>query len=111
MPSWARKQGSDRAKQLDAGIVWTENVDDVLNSDADVIIETIGGLDPMQQWLERAITGGKHVVTANKQLIAYNGAELTQLARQHGVSLVGISSILACRSDYRCSCWKGLTCL
>lgn len=84
----ARKQGSDRAKQLDADIVWTENVDDVLNSDADVIIETIGGLDPMQQWLERAITSGKHVVTANKQLIAYHGAELTQLARQHGVSLV-----------------------
>lgn len=84
----ARKQGSARATGLAGDVIWTSNVEDVLASDAQVLIEVIGGLDPMGEWLARALASGKHVVTANKQLIAYRGAELSQLARQHGVSLV-----------------------
>ncbi len=84
----ARKQSGERSTGLSNDIVWTEQIEDVLASDADVIIETIGGLAPMGEWLSRALTSGKHVVTANKQLIAYHGAELSQLAREHGVSLV-----------------------
>ncbi|GAA3746521.1 homoserine dehydrogenase [Terriglobus aquaticus] len=84
----ARKQGSDRASGLSGDIVWTENIEDVLNSDANVVIEVVGGLHPTGEWLTRALASGKHVVTANKQLIAYHGAELSQLARQNGVSLV-----------------------
>ena len=42
----------------------------------------------MEQWLKRALTAGKHVVTANKQLIAYKGAALVKLARQHNAALV-----------------------
>ncbi|WP_419804261.1 homoserine dehydrogenase [Terriglobus sp.] len=83
-----RKQGSTRAEGLHGDIIWTDNIEDVLASDADVVIETIGGLDPMGEWLARALLAGKHVVTANKQLIAYRGAGLSQLAREHGVSLV-----------------------
>ncbi len=84
-----RKRTGDTAKKLAPGITWTENIDDVLNNpDIDVIIETIGGLSPMEQWLKRALTAGKHVVTANKQLIAYKGAALVKLARQHNAALV-----------------------
>ncbi len=84
-----RKRTGDTAKQLAKSIVWTENINDVLNNpDIDVIIETIGGLSPMEQWLKTALSAGKHVVTANKQLIAYKGAALVKLARQHNVALV-----------------------
>ncbi len=84
----ARKRESEQARKLSASIRWTENIDDVLNSDVDVVIEAIGGLDPMESWLRQALSSGKHVVTGNKQLIAYRGAGLIKLARERGVSLV-----------------------
>ena len=64
-------------------VVWTENVDDVLNSDCDVVLELIGGLDPAEGWVRRALESCKSVVTANKQLMARFGPDLLQLAAQH----------------------------
>ena len=68
-------------------VVWTEDVDSVLRSDADIIIELIGGLSPAEQIVRRALEAGKSVVTANKQLIARCGPELLALAAQHGSHL------------------------
>ncbi len=82
-----RKRFSPAAQAVPRSAVWTSDPDDVLRSSADVIIETIGGLDPVAGWLSEAMRRGKSVVTANKQLIAYRGAELTELAAQHGVHL------------------------
>jgi len=45
-----------------------------------VIVEVIGGRDPAGVWVRRALESGRSVVTANKQLIAHEGAELTRLA-------------------------------
>jgi homoserine dehydrogenase len=64
-------------------IRWTDDFEDVLASDADIVVELIGGLDPAGQWVRRALQSGKSVVTANKQLIARHGTELIRLARQH----------------------------
>ncbi len=83
-----RKRESERAAGLGADIVWTEHVDEVLQADVDIIVETIGGLDPIEEWLQMALRSGKHVVTANKQLIAYRGAGLLQLARDNNRALV-----------------------
>ena len=83
-----RKRTGGTAKGLHNGIVWTDRIEDVLASDVDVIVETIGGIDPIEGWLKKALTGGKHVVTANKQLIAYKGAGLAKLARDSGRVLV-----------------------
>ena len=63
---------------------WTENVDDVLRSDADVVVELVGGLDPAGSWVRQALQAGKSVVTANKLLIAESGAQLSQLAADKG---------------------------
>ncbi len=82
-----RKQSSEAAMSVPETAVWTDSIEDVLGSDTHVVIETIGGLDPMDQWLRAAMRSGKSVVTANKQLIAYRGAELTHLAREQGVQL------------------------
>ena len=83
-----RKRTGATAKGLPSTIVWTENIQDVLTSDVDVVIETIGGIDPIEGWLRKALNSGKHVVTANKQLIAYKGAGLAKLARDNNRVLV-----------------------
>jgi homoserine dehydrogenase len=69
---------------LPPGIRWTDNADEVLSSDVDVVVELIGGMEPAGEWIRRALRSGKSVVTANKLLISERGAELTELARQMG---------------------------
>lgn len=84
-----RKKASERARFVPATAKWTENVDDVLTAaDVDVVVELMGGLDPAEEWLRTALSAGKHVVTANKQLIAYKGADLFALAASQGVQLL-----------------------
>ena len=67
---------------LPPSVQWTENIDDVLSSDAEIVVEVMGGLQPAEDWIRRALQSGKSVVTANKQLIARCGPELLSLARQ-----------------------------
>ena len=67
---------------LPSSVQWTENIDDVLSSDVDVVVEVMGGLQPTEDWIRRALESRKSVVTANKQLIARKGPELTALARR-----------------------------
>ncbi len=80
---------------LPSSVQWTENVDDVLSSEVDIVVEVMGGLQPTENWIRRALESGKSVVTANKQLIAHCGPELTSLARrmkqqiQFGASVAG----------------------
>ena len=65
-------------------VVWSEDAEAVLASDADVIVELAGGLDPAGSWVRRALESGKSVVTANKKLIAYHGIDLERLAAAKG---------------------------
>ena len=62
-------------------VTWTEDINQVLSSDADVIVELLGGLQPAYDWVRCALQAGKGVVTANKQLMAHFGSELLQLAQ------------------------------
>ena len=84
----ARKRHSPAASAVPSSTVWTESIDDILASDADIFIELMGGLDPVESWLRAALSSGKSVVTANKQLIAYRGTALAQLAAEHHVQLL-----------------------
>lgn len=68
------------ADWIPAGVMWTEDVEEVLASDVDVIIEVLGGLEPAHDWVRRALLSRKSVVTANKQLMAHFGSELLDLA-------------------------------
>lgn len=79
-----RNVARKRSDWAPADIVWSEDADEVLASDADVIIELAGGLDPAGTWVRRALEAGKSVVTANKKLIAYHGVELERLAAEKG---------------------------
>ena len=55
--------------------------------DVDVLVEVAGGTGPARDWVLAAIAHGKHVVTANKALLAEHGAEIFAAARQHGVAV------------------------
>jgi homoserine dehydrogenase len=54
---------------------------------SDLIVELIGGLEPARDYLLRAMRAGRHVVTANKQLLSHHGEELWDVAREQGVQL------------------------
>jgi homoserine dehydrogenase len=58
-----------------------------LLASSDLIVELIGGIDPARDYVLRAMRAGKHVVSANKQLLSQYGEELWACAREHGVQL------------------------
>jgi homoserine dehydrogenase len=60
--------------------------EDILEG-SDLIVELIGGLEPARDYLLRSLRSGRHVVTANKQLLSHHGEELWGAAREHGVQL------------------------
>ena len=68
---------------LPADVHWTDDINDVLSSDVQVVVEVIGGLKPAGEWIRKVLSSGKSVVTANKQLISRSGPELVDLARAH----------------------------
>ena len=55
--------------------------------DSEIVVELIGGTEPARDYVLRALRAGRHVVTANKQLIAQFGDELFEAAREAGVQL------------------------
>ncbi len=84
-----RKRRSGRAIPLSTEITWHDTPTRILaDPSISVVIETIGGLGEVEQWVRAALSAGKSVVTANKQLIAYRGAELSALAAEHGAQLL-----------------------
>jgi homoserine dehydrogenase len=54
---------------------------------SELVVELIGGIDPARDYVLRAMRSGKHVVTANKQLLSRHGEELWEVARQRDVQL------------------------
>jgi len=54
---------------------------------SDLIVEVMGGLEPAREYVLAAMRAGRHVVTANKQLLSQHGEELWACAREHAVQL------------------------
>ncbi len=66
----------------------TRDADEILEDpEIQVVVEVIGGLEPARSYMERALQAGKHVVTANKLVMAKHGPELLELASQRGVDV------------------------
>jgi homoserine dehydrogenase len=71
-----------------AGVLSSRDGDfDEILADSEIVVELIGGIDPALDYVSRALRDGKHVVTANKQLIAQHGAQLVAAAREGGAQL------------------------
>jgi homoserine dehydrogenase len=65
-----------------------KSVDDLVRDpNVAIIVELIGGLEPARTFILKALAAGKHVVTANKALLAHHGPELYEEARRRGVTL------------------------
>lgn len=76
-----------RGLPLGPGVL-TANAREVLDHpDVDIVIELIGGYEPAKRFLLEAMAKGKHVVTANKALLAVHGEELFQAASRAGVDI------------------------
>ena len=60
---------------------------DAIVGDSEIVIELMGGTEPARDYVLRALQAGRHVVSANKQLIAQHGDELFEAAREAGVQL------------------------
>ena len=66
----------------------TEDVNEILNDDSiDIVIEVMGGIEPTVDWLRDALKSGKHVITANKDLLAVHLKLLEDLAEEKGLAL------------------------
>jgi homoserine dehydrogenase len=60
---------------------------DAVLDNSDLIVELIGGIEPARDYVLRAMQAGRHVVSANKQLLSQHGEELWACARENGVQL------------------------
>ena len=66
----------------------TTNADEILDDpEIDIVVEVMGGSDPAAEYFRRALKSGKHVVTANKEVMAKQGVDLMELAQASGVTL------------------------
>lgn len=86
----AANRNIERAKKVcDPSIKITTDVFDVVNADdVDVVVELIGGTTIAKDAIIQAIKNGKHIVTANKKLLAEYGNEIFQLAAKHNVMVM-----------------------
>jgi homoserine dehydrogenase len=69
------------------------DVKHLVEQDCDVVIELIGGIEPARSYIQYALKLGRHVVTANKALLAEFGGELRILARENGVTILYSASV------------------
>jgi homoserine dehydrogenase len=79
--------GRPQTRAMPAGLLTTDDEDFFGQPGVDIIIEAIGGEHPAREYILRALSAGKHVVTSNKEVIAKHGIELLNAARRHGVGL------------------------
>ena len=68
---------------LDNNILTTDAYSIINNPEIDIFVEVIGGVNPAWEYISEAIKSGKHIVTANKELLAKKGKELFELAEKH----------------------------
>ncbi len=85
----------DKERDIDLSTVkcTTDAQELIDDSVIDVIVETIGGYEPAFTFVSRALQNGKHVVTANKALIATRGSELFKIAQENDVKLLFEASV------------------
>lgn len=72
----------------------TKNFDDILNDETvDIVVETMGGVNPAFDFVSKCLKSGKHVVTSNKELVAKKGYALLTYARENNVNFMFEASV------------------
>ena len=84
------KDEEEKARLLAAGndFNFVTNIDQIIEDpEVSIVVELMGRIEPAKTFITRALQAGKHVVTANKDLLAVHGAELIAIAKEHSVAL------------------------
>ena len=82
-----RDLDKDRGVAVPAGVLTDDPRQVTVASDVDIVVELVGGSEAARAWVLEAVDAGKHVVTANKALLAEHGDEIRRRARDAGVAL------------------------
>jgi homoserine dehydrogenase len=82
-----RRPGRTRSVAVDPALLTADSMELVTRPDVDIVIEVIGGIEPVRSVLLAAMKSGKSVVSANKALLAEDGATLHDAARENGADL------------------------
>ena len=88
-----RRVSHPRAAGIDRALLTADAHALVTRPDVDIVVEVIGGIEPARSLLLAALKNGKPVVTANKALLAENGAEIYGAAREYGADLYYEASV------------------
>jgi homoserine dehydrogenase len=88
-----RRVGHRRSAAIDRSLLTADPHALATRPDVDIVVEVIGGIEPARSLMLAALKGGKPVVTANKALLAENGAEIYGAAREYGADLYYEASV------------------
>jgi homoserine dehydrogenase len=87
--TWIAERLIDRAREATRGVAGVNLTGDaavvIAHPDIDIVVELLGGIEPARTFILQAIANGKHVVTANKALLAKHGNEIFAAAHAKGV--------------------------
>jgi homoserine dehydrogenase len=84
---------TNRGIALDPGLLTKDAMEIINDPQIDIVVELIGGLRQAKDYILLSMEKGKHVVTANKALLAEHGKEIYRAAERHGVSLAFEASV------------------
>lgn len=83
-----------KARPYMDGLIVTDKIEDILeDSEIKIVVELLGGLHPAREYMLAAMETGKHVVTANKDVIAQYGADMFEQAKQQKVGFLFEASV------------------
>lgn len=88
-----REPAKGRAVNVEPSLLTTDPQALIADPEIDIIIEVIGGENPALELIREALSRGKHVVTANKEVIAKHGPELLSLAQERKVDILYEASV------------------
>ncbi len=92
----AQSKDKDRGVDL-SGYQWVDHPVDMADQDVDAVVELIGGSEGVALELsKKALSNGKHLITANKAMLAHHGFELAELAEQNDAALYFEAAIAGC---------------
>ena len=90
---FVRDLNKKRSIELNQSILTTDVFEVINNPHIDIVVELMGGIDPAFGYVKDALRNGKHIVTANKALIATCGEELERIALENDVRLMYEASV------------------
>lgn len=93
--AFVRNLETKQAQAEEYGLSLTTSIDDILeDKEIQIVVELMGTIEPAKTYIMKALENGKHIVTANKDLLAQHGSELVALAQKHSLVIYIMKQVL-----------------